>query len=213
LIHSGDINFYTTNSISKIPKVSNEASTHKIEVENTLTKKTRFLHFYPLTIPKTEASKQQAILKRGFKFKPKYQSTLDANWLAELNGEFLSRWVNGLGKSIKRKEYAVIGLAFGKKGITFKFCQRANTYVESKLIQFTNTNDSIAITVDVLAKDIIPTLNSLVYCDIVGNAVVEVDENAILIKYKTKSADYIIAIPTTNSKGIRNDDYFEAYGA
>lgn len=212
LIQSGDVNFYTTKSTNKIPKVNDEASTHKIEVENTLTKKTRFLHFYPLTIPKTEASKQQAILKRGLKFKPKYQSALDTNWLAELHGEFLSRWINGLGKSIKRKEYAVIALAFGKNGITFKFCQRANTYVESKLIQFTNPNNSNAITVEVLAKDIIPVLNSLVYCDIVGSAVLEADEKAILIKYKTKSSNYIIAIPTTNSKGIRNNDYFEAYG-
>jgi hypothetical protein len=47
----------------------------------------------------------------------------------------------------------------------------------------------------------------------VGNVIVEVDSKAIFFKYKTKSADYIVAIPTTNSKGIRNEEYFEAYGA
>jgi len=213
LIHSGDLNFYTTDTPTKVLAIKGEAATHKLELENTITKKYRYVRFYPLTIHKSEASKQQAILKRGMKFKAIHTAKLDTNWLAELNGEFLSRWVNGLGKSIKRKEYAVIALAFGKSGITFKFCQRANTYVEEELIKYTHASKAKAITVEVLAKDIIPILNSLVYSDLVGGVTVEVDSKAIFFRYKTKSAEYIVAVPTTNSKGIRNEDYFEAYGA
>jgi hypothetical protein len=213
LIHSGDLNFYTTDTPTKVLAIKGEAATHKLELENTITKKYRYVRFYPLSIHKSEASKQQAILKRGMKFKAVHTAKLDTNWLAELNGEFLSRWVNGLGKSIKRKEYAVIALAFGKSGITFKFCQRANTYVEEEVIRYTHASNSKAITVEVLAKDIIPVLNSLVYSDLVGGVTVEVDSKAIFFKYKTKSAEYIVAVPTTNSKGIRNEDYFEAYGA
>lgn len=213
LIHSGDLNFYTTDTPTKVLAIKGEAATHKLELENTITKKYRYVRFYPLTIHKSEASKQQAILKRGMKFKAVHTAKLDTNWLAELNGEFLSRWVNGLGKSIKRKEYAVIALAFGKSGITFKFCQRANTYVEEELIKYTHASTAKAITVEVLAKDIIPILNSLVYSDLVGGVTVEVDSKAIFFKYKTKSAEYIVAVPTTNSKGIRNEDYFQAYGA
>ena len=213
LIHSGDLNFYTTDTPTKVLAIKGEAATHKLELENTITKKYRYVRFYPLTIHKSEASKQQAILKRGMKFKAVHTAKLDTNWLAELNGEFLSRWVNGLGKSIKRKEYAVIALAFGKSGITFKFCQRANTYVEEELIKYTHASNAKAITVEVLAKDIIPILNSLVYSDLVGGVTVEVDSKAIFFKYKTKSAEYIVAVPTTNSKGIRNEDYFQAYGA
>ena len=213
LIHSGDLNFYTTDTPAKVQAIKGEAATHKLELENTITKKYRYVRFYPLTIHKTEASKQQAILKRGMKFKAVHTAKLDANWLAELNGEFLSRWVNGLGKSIKRKEYAVIALAFGKAGIAFKFCQRFGEYVEEELIKYTHASNAKAITVEVLAKDVIPVLNSLVYSDLVGGVTVEVDNKAIFFKYKTKSAEYIVAIPTTNSKGIRNEDYFEAYGA
>ena len=213
LIHSGDLNFYTTDTPTKVLAIKGEAATHKLELENTITKKYRYVRFYPLTIHKSEASKQQAILKRGMKFKAVHTAKLDTNWLAELNGEFLSRWVNGLGKSIKRKEYAVIALAFGKSGITFKFCQRANTYVEEELIKYTHASNAKAMTVEVLAKDIIPILNSLVYSDLVGGVTLEVDSKAIFFKYKTKSAEYIVAVPTTNSKGIRNEDYFEAYGA
>lgn len=213
LIHSGDVNFYTTDTPTKVLAIKGELATHKLELENTLTKKYRYIRFYPLTVHKTEASKQQAILKRGMKFKAVHTAKLDANWLAELNGEFLSRWVNGLGKSIKRKEYAVIALAFGKSGVTFKFCQRANAYVEEELIRYTHASTSKAITVEVLAKDVIPVLNSLVYSELVGGVTVEVDSNAIFFKYKTKSAQYIVAIPTTNSKGIRNEEHFQAYGA
>ena len=172
LIHSGDLNFYTTDNPTKVLAIKGEAATHKLELENTITKKYRYVRFYPLTIHKSEASKQQAILKRGMKFKAIHTAKLDTNWLAELNGEFLSRWVNGLGKSIKRKEYAVIALAFGRSGITFKFCQRANTYVEEELIKYTHASNAKAITVEVLAKDIIPILNSLVYSDLVGGVTV-----------------------------------------
>lgn len=215
LIHSGDVNFYTTDTPTKVPAVKNkdEASAYKLYLENTLTKKYRFLHFYPLSVPKTVASKKQAILKRGMKFKPVHTAKLDANWLAELNGEFLSRWVNGLGKNIKRKEYAVIALAFGKTGVTFKMVQRSDRYDEEELIRYTHANGTKAITVEALAKDVIPVLNSLVYSDLVGSVTVEVDSNAILFKYKTKSASYIVAVPTTNSKGIRNSEHFQAYGA
>jgi hypothetical protein len=213
LIHSGDINFYTTDSPNKFDAIKGEIASHKLELENTITKKYRFIRFYPLAVYKTEVSRQQAILKRGLKFKAVHTAKLDANWLAELNGEFLSRWVNGLGKSIKRKEYAVIAMAFGKGGVTFKFSQRDNNYVEEELIKYTYPSSTKAITVELLAKDVIPVLNSLVCSDLVGNVIVEVDSKAIFFKYKTKSAEYIVAIPTTNSKGIRNEECFEAYGA
>ncbi len=66
---------------------------------------------------------------------------------------------------------------------------------------------------EVLAKDVIPVLNSLVYSDLLGAITAEVDSNAILFKYKTKSAEYIVAVPTCNTKGIRNENHFQAYGA
>ena len=213
LILSGDINFYTTDSPTKIQAIRGESATHKLELENTLTKKYRYIRFYPLEVHKSEPSKQQAILKRGLKFKAVHTAKLDANWLAELNGEFLSRWLNGLGKSIKRKEYGVIALTFGKSGITFKFCQRANAYVEEELIRYTQPNSTKTITVEVLAKDIIPILNSLIYSDLNSGITAEVDDKAILFKYKTKSAYYIISVPTCNAKGIRNEAYFQSYGA
>ncbi|MBU3551183.1 hypothetical protein [Polynucleobacter sp. MWH-Berg-3C6] len=213
LIHSGDVNFYTTDAPTKVKAIKGEIATYKLELENTLTKKYRYIRFYPLTVPKTEASRQQAILKRGMKFKAVHTAKLDAKWLAELNGEFLSRWVNGLGKNIKRKEYAVIALAFGKTGITFKFCQRANRYTREEFIRYTHASNTKAITVEVLAKDVIPVLNSFVNSDLVGGVTVETDDNAVIFKYKTKSADYIVAVPTTNSKGIRNEEHFQAYGA
>lgn len=213
LIHSGDVNFYTTDTPSKLQVVKGESASHKLQLENTLSKQYRYVRFYPLSIHKNEGSKQQAILKRGMKFKPVHTARLDVNWLAELNGEFLSRWINGLGKSIKRKEFAVMALAFGKTGITFKYCQRANKYAEDVFVQYTHPNATKALAVEVLSKDIIPVLNSLVYSEIEGSVLVEVDANAIFFKYQTKTAQYIIAVPTCNSKGIRNEEHFQAYGA
>jgi hypothetical protein len=213
LIHSGDINFFATDTPSKLQVIKGESATHKLQLENTLSKQHRYVRFYPLSIHKNESTKQQAILKRGMKFKAIHTAKLDVNWLAELNGEFLSRWINGLGKSIKRKEFAVMALAFGKTGITFRYCQRANKYAEEVFVQYMHPNTTKTLVVEVLSKDIIPVLNSLVYSEIEGSVLVEVDTKAILFKYKTKTAQYIIAIPTCSNKGMRNEDHFQAYGA
>ena len=63
---------------------------------------------------------------------------------------------------------------------------------------------------EVLAKDIIPILNALVYGDLKGSVAVDVDSKAIQFKYETLNATYQIAVPTANSKGKRNGDYFKA---
>lgn len=211
-IHSGDINFFTTNSPKKLQTVTskNEKATHSLLLENTLTKQERNVRFYPLNIYKNEASRTQAV--QAVAIKAVHKAKLDANWLAELNGEFLSRWVNGLGKRMKRQEHSVIAMSFGKQGVTFKWIQRADTYEDEQLIKYTYPNKTKALTVEVLSKDIIPILNSLVYGDVKGSVDVAVDSKAIQFKYETLNATYQIALPTANSKGKRNGDYFASYG-
>ena len=210
VIHSGDINFFTTNSPKTLQPITskNEKATHKLLLENTLTKQERNVRFYPLNIYKNEASRTQAV--QSVAIKAVHKTKLDANWLAELNGEFLSRWVNGLGKRMKRQEHSVFALSFGKKGIEFKWEQRADDYADKQLITYTYPNKTKAITVEVLAKDIIPILNALVYGDLKGSVAVDVDSKAIQFKYETLNATYQIAVPTANSKGKRNGDYFKA---
>lgn len=211
VIHSGDINFFTTDSPNKMQVASSkEHPTHKVRFENSLTKRFRFIRFYPLTMFSEGINRQQAI--QALAIKAVHKAKLDANWLAELNGEFLSRWVNGLGKRMKRQEHSVIAMSFGKKGVTFKWIQRADTYEDEQLIKYTYPNKTKALTVEVLSKDIIPILNSLVYGDIKGSVDVAVDSKAIQFKYETLNATYQIALPTLNSKGKRNGDYFASYG-
>ena len=141
-----------------------------------------------------------------------HKAKFDANWLAELNGEFLSYWVNGNGKKLKRQEHSVLAMSFGKQGVTFKTRQRADDWEEETLIKYTYPNKTKALTVEVLTKDIIPLLNSFVFGDIKGSVNVAVDSKAIQFKYETLNATYQVALPTANSKGKRNGDYFASYG-
>ena len=212
VIHSGDINFFTTDSPNKMQVASSkEHPTHKVRFENSLTKRFSFIRFYPLTIFSEGINRQQAI--QAVAIKAVHKAKFDANWLAELNGEFLSYWVNGYGKKLKRQEHSVLAMSFGKQGVTFKTRQRADNWEEETLIKYTYPNKTKALTVEVLTKDIIPILNSLVYGDVKGSVNVAVDSKAIQFKYETLNATYQIALPTANSKGKRNGDYFASYGA
>lgn len=214
LLHTGDINFYSTNFKDKLQKsTADEASTYKLLLENFVTKKIRYIRFYPITSYKFEGAKEQAIIKNGLKFKPKYATKLDSNWVDSMNGNYLSGWANKLGKVIKRKPYETIGLTMSKSGLAFSYGKRADGWEEVTNIPFSKLNNNKTLSVSVLSKDILPVLNALVTTEILGQITLEADEKAIFFKYKTDCAEYWVAIPTCNESGKRNDEYFQSYGA
>lgn len=214
LLHTGDINFFTTNFKDKLQKsTADEASTYKLLLENFVTKKFRYIRFYPIASYKFEGAKEQAIIKNGLKFKPKYSTKLDLSWVDIMNGNYLSSWANKLGKVIKRKPYETIGLTMSKSGLAFSYGKRADGWEETTQIPFLKPTNNKTLSVTVLSKDILPALNALVTTDIIGQVSFEADEKVIFFKYKTSCAEYWIAIPTCSDSGKRNSDYFQSYGA
>jgi hypothetical protein len=82
LIHSGDFNFYTADSASKVEAIEGETATHRLRLENTVTKRYRFIRFYPLSSFKFEPSRTQAVISDEANSVDKYTAKLDGKWLS-----------------------------------------------------------------------------------------------------------------------------------
>lgn len=210
LIHSGDFNFYTADAAETVPATENEAANFKLKLENTVTKKFRFIRFYPLSTFQFPPSKSQAILKTTAQFKPTYTVRLTADWLYEMNALFLARWVDGFGAKMKRAEHKLLRLTLTKTFIAFSFNYKGKQFKENEVIDLAEDAKGSA-DVHVLSKDIVPVLNALVNMEIAGDVLLEADDKMLRFSFATDCADYSINVPCCTLKAKRIDDYFDAY--
>jgi hypothetical protein len=214
LIYSGNINFFDTDTKEKLVEIKDEEekAVFKIQFENTITKKYRFVRFYPITNYGLEASKEQPIIKRDLKFKPTFSTKVDLAWLNELNANFLSRWINGYGKNIKRPQHTQFKLSFTKTGLVIGYDYRAQKYELNVKVPVKSSTSSRNLSVDVRSKDIVPVLHNLVNTELIGQLAITADANVVMFTYKTANASFVVAVPTCNEKGKLNTTYFEGYG-
>jgi hypothetical protein len=210
LIHSGDFNFYTADAAETVPATQNEAANFKLKLENTITKKFRFIRFYPLSTFQFPPSKSQTVLKPSAQFKPTYKVHLTADWLYEMNALFLARWVDGFGAKMKRAEHKLLRLALTKTFIAFSFNYKGKQFKENEVIDLAKDAKG-SIDVQVLSKDIVPVLNALVNMEIAGDVLLEADDKMLRFSFATDCADYSINVPCCTLKAKRIDDYFDAY--
>lgn len=211
LIHSGDFNFYTADAAETVLATENESANFKLKLENTVTKKFRFIRFYPLSTFPFPPTKTQAILKTSVPFKPTYTVKLTADWLHEMNALFLTYWVSGFGAKMKRAEHKLLRLTLTKTFIAFSFNYKGKQFKENEVIDLAKDAKGDA-DVHVLSKDIVPVLNALVNMEIEGDVLLEADDKMLRFTFATDCADYSINVPCCTIKAKRIDDYFEAYG-
>lgn len=212
IIYAGDENLITTDCEEEFLITKNETASHKAFLKHSVTNKSRFVRFYPIPAYKDEESKPQAMLLSGLKLPTHYVADVSQLWLKELNGKYLSRWINGFGKAIKRKEYAVQRINFAKTGIVFHFIQRGGNYDDSETIPFSSKRETLPIAVEVLSKDIIPVLNFLTHSDLMRSVRINACKSLVRFDIETRIASYVIAIPTCDHTGKRDDSLFQPYG-
>ena len=214
LIHSGDFNFFTADAVQFVPETTDEDASHKLRLENTVTKRFRYVRFYRLSSFKFPPSKTQAVVKADLEFRPTYTAKLDGKWVSEMNALFLTRWVNGFGAKMKRAEYSLLELGLGKTGIVFKHTYKGNDFREAEIVAFSGkTTAKGSVQALFLSKDLIPVLNALAQMEIDGDVTLQADDKMLRLTFATDCADYSIAVPCCTPKAKRIGDYFEAYGA
>lgn len=211
LIHRGDFNFYTADAAQKIPATKDETASHRLQLENSVTKHFRYVRFYPLSVYNMP-SRVQAVVKSTLQYKPKFTAKLDSQWLSKMNAIFLSHWINGFGNNIKREEHKLLKLALSKTAISFGFNYKANDFTEAEQVDLDTGVATGNVAVTVLNKDIVPVLNALVHIEIDGDVTLQADEKMLSFSFKTQCAEYSINVPCCTTKAKRIGDYFEQYG-
>ena len=214
IIQQQDLSFYKANDDKKIPVCrSGIAASHKLLIENKVTDKQRGLFFYMLsTVGAT--SRPQAYLANDYCTAPVWQATISCLWLERLSVQFVGGWLREYGDHITRPKHKVVQFEFGKTGVTIKhYGENGNFSNASSIFEIEGVANAAKATSQMFAtKDILPVLDGLMQLDIDGDLTLAVNDDVLIIGYKTELATYTIAVPTCNKAGKRNKAAFAAYG-
>lgn len=210
-----DLSIYTTNDKEKIPVVRDTevAASHKLVLENKVLKTKRALYFYTIDSIK-EFNRPQAYLNSNYKEPAVWQATIDKVWIESLYAAFVGAWLLEYGQHITRPQHKTIRIEFGKTQLLFKhYGEGGNLTTSSKIFDLKNVgNTSKPIKPVFLTKDLMPVLAALVQADIEGQVKISVNNDLLVIAYKTALATYQISVPTCSLAGKRNKTAFAAYG-
>jgi D-ribose pyranose/furanose isomerase RbsD len=210
-----DLSIYTTNDKEKIPVVrdTDVAASHKLVLENKLLNTKRALYFYTIDSVK-EFNRPQAYLNADYSEPVLWQASVDTVWIESLYAAFVGAWLNEYGQHITRPQHKTIRIEFGKTQLVFKhYGERGNLTTSSKIFDLKNVGSiSKPIKPIFLTKDLMPVLAALVQAEIEGQVKLSVNNDLLVIAYKTALATYQISVPTCSLAGKRNTAAFAAYG-
>jgi hypothetical protein len=135
-------------------------------------------------------------------------------WLEKLGVQFVGAWLREYGDHITRPKHKVMQFEFGKTGLVIKhYGENGNFSNVSPLFEIKGSDKQSKPTAPMFAtKDILPVLDGLMQLDIDGDLTLAVNDDVLIIGYKTELASYTIAVPTCNKVGKRNKAAFAAYG-
>jgi hypothetical protein len=210
-----DLSIYTTNDKEKIPVVRDTevAASHKLVLENKLLKTKRALYFYTIDSVK-DFNRPQAYLNSNYKESVLWQATIDKVWIESLYAAFVGAWLLEYGQHITRPQHKTIRIELGKTQLLFKhYGEGGNLTTSSKIFELkTVSRNSKPIKPIFLTKDLMPVLAALVQTAIEGQVTLSVNNDLLVIAYKTALATYQISVPTCTPAGKRNNSAFAAYG-
>jgi hypothetical protein len=96
--------------------------------------------------------------------------------------------------------------------MTLQFVQRNGAFEVRREHAFpTATSGLVSLNLYFLTKDLMPVLKAIADFEISDPIGVTADKNVLLFTFATGAADYVIAVPTTNERGVRNTGAFSFY--
>ena len=215
IIQQQDLSIYTANDKAKVPVLRDTEmkASHRLIVENKLLKSRRAIYFYGLdTIG--EHGRAQADVNAEYSKSALWTASVDKLWIENLYVGFVGSWLAEYGEHITRPKHKTIRVELGRTQLVFKhYGERGNLTTASKLFDVANVGStSKPIKPIFLIKDLLPVLASLSAADIVGSMKIAVNEDVLILSYKTALAAYTISVPTCTASAKRNGVAFAAYG-
>jgi hypothetical protein len=141
-----------------------------------------------------------------------WQHQLPLSWFRHLSLEVVDKWFDSHARHIKREHQRVCHLQLTKDAMTLQFVQRNGTFEVQRERQFpTPATGLVSLNLYCLTKDLMPVLKAIADFDISTDIKMSATKHALFFNFETAAADYAIAVPTTNERGIRNTGAFTSY--
>ena len=172
----------------------------------------RNLYFYRLDVLAAQSRPQATINEEATAHT--WEGYVDASWLAAFKANFLTFWLRSFGASVNQRRNQLLRLDLTQSSFVIHYDGSESRFAKQtenfKVASLKKTQENLKLTF--ATSDLIPTLNALTEQAIVGRVKLLANEHALTLSYKTESAHYLIAIPTSSLKGKRNAVAFVAYG-
>ena len=208
-----DFNTFKASNLEHIPAYpfSNTAS-HVIHLQKHYDKND-YLHidFWPFydTFPTIQP---QVIADENYVFTACWSSVFEPLWLQYLDDEFLTKWLNGHAKHLKRSHNELLKVTFTATELVFEYVFREGIFENKKAVSFFNANAAnSSFSALFLTKDFIPVFRSLSDFAIDGNVGLAVNDDVLQLHWKTAGNEYTVYIPTATIEGKRSKAAFNRY--
>ena len=155
-------------------------------------------------------------------YKPTWKLAARHDWFVRLQRDFFDKWFEMVrGNQLRRREHWLFNIDVTSATVTICFKHDQAGRFASETIGLGRPHATKAkvkrsgVSFSVSAKDFAPVFYNLARLEIVGPVKISGDDAVVLLKFKTSSGKYLVAIPTaTTSKNgvIRNPKHMTRYG-
>lgn len=212
IIQCRNLGIYTAHNTDKVPAVRGIKASHKLLIENSVTKRVRGLYFYEIDSIGQE-SRFQACIADDLP-EAVWRATVDRLWIERLNALFVSPWLREYGDQIKRDNKRSIQLQLSPtKVVIAHFGERGFYSHSSPSFDVEKVQDSKSIKLTFWSREIFPVLNGLLHMGIDKKIELSACDAYFSISCKTPYADYKIYVPPITSMENRVSTAFKRYGA
>jgi hypothetical protein len=206
-----EFNLYQAETVEQIQRYSSEDSaSHMLRLQN-LADESDYLHLdfwhYQQGVSASIAQVDVDLLGKS-----DWHHQLPLSWFRHLSLEVVDKWFDSHARHIKRDHQRVCHVQLTKDAMTLQFVQRNGAFEVRREQTFpTATTGLVSLNLYFLTKDLMPVLKAIADFEISVDIQVSADKNALIIAFATDAADYLIAVPTTNERGVRNTGAFSFY--
>jgi hypothetical protein len=206
-----EFNLYQAETVEQIQRYGSEDSaSHMLRLQN-IADESDYLHLdfwhYQQGVSPSIAQVDVDLLAKS-----DWHHQLPLSWFRHLSLEVVDKWFDSHARHIKRDHQRVCHVQLTKDAMTLQFVQRNGAFEVRREQTFpTTTTGLVSLNLYFLTKDLMPVLKAIADFEISADIQVSADKNALIIAFATDAADYLIAVPTTNERGIRNTGAFSFY--
>lgn len=210
-ISNYEFNLYSTTHTNQIPKYNPEDSASHVIRLQSMAKETDYLN---LDFWQYDSIYNKPLVQVDIDFflKSDWHYKTSNAWFRELSTNIVTRWFNSHAKHIKREHQKICQIVFRKDEIVISLVKNDGGFEHTHMVKLSQPLQILGtLTAYFLTKDLMPVLSAVADFEIDGDIDVVASANALTIKFETTAAEFKIAVPTTNERGLRNKTGFTFY--